>query len=114
MKLKRISAIVRPHRLEEVKTAVAEVGVSGMSVSDVRGAGNSPELPIFFGNQEIQVPLPVKSKIVVVVPESKVDEIIQAILLAAATGEPGDGKVFVEPVADALRIRTGERGELAV
>lgn len=114
MKLKRISAIVRPHRLEEVKTAVADVGVSGMSVSDVRGAGNSPELPIFFGNQEIQVPLPVKSKLVVVVPEDKVEEIVQAIILAAATGEPGDGKIFVEPVLDALRIRTGERGEVAV
>lgn len=106
----RITSFLRPHRLEAVKTAVAEVGITGMSVSDVRGRGNSPEKSVFFGGQELLVGLPMRSKLVVVVGDELKEAVIEAILEHARTGEPGDGKVFVEPIAEVLRVRTGERG----
>lgn len=106
----RITAFVRPHKLEEVKTHIANLGISGMSVSDVRGCGNSPERASTFGGQVVLVALPVKSKIMVVAPDDLREPIIEAIIEAARTGEPGDGKIFVEEVTDAIRIRTEERG----
>lgn len=106
----RITAFVRPHKLEEVKTHVANLGISGMSVSDVRGCGNSPERAGTFAGQVVLVALPVKSKIMVVAPDELREPIIEAISEAARTGEPGDGKIFVERVSDVIRIRTLERG----
>lgn len=110
----RITAFVRPHKLEEVKTAVASLDISGMSVSDVRGCGNSPERPVVFAGQELLIALPVRSKLVVVARDDLREPIVRAILEAARTGEPGDGKIFIERMADAIRIRTGERGDVAV
>lgn len=110
----RITCIIRPHRLEQVKSAIAALGVSGMNVADVRGRGASPESTTLFGGEPFVVPLPIKSKIEVVVPDASCEAVIEAILQNARTGEPGDGKVFVERVTDALRIRTGERGETAI
>lgn len=110
----KVTCIVRPHKLEEVKTAIANVGVTGMSVSDVRGRGNSEEKAVWFGGQEILVALPIKSKIVVVVPDELAELVVQSVLQSAKTGEAGDGKIFLEPVSDAIRIRTLERGEVAV
>lgn len=110
----KITCYIRPFKLEEVKTAIADLGVSGMSVSDVRGCGNSPEQPSYFGGQEYLVSLPIKSKLVVVVEDELREAVVEAIVEHARTGEPGDGKVFVEPVSDALRIRTLERGDSAV
>lgn len=108
--MKRIVAMIRPHRLDEVKTAIANLGVTGLTVNDVRGAGASPERPTLLGGAEILIALPIKAKITVVVPDELVEAVIEAIIDQARTGEPGDGKIFVEPVDDALRIRTGERG----
>lgn len=110
----RITAFVRPHRLEEVKTAVTQVGVSGITVTDVRGRGSSPETATFLAGQEILVALPVRSKLEVVVPEEMAEEVVAAVVQSARTGEPGDGKLFIEPVEDVVRIRTGERGQDAV
>lgn len=110
----RITAYVRPHKLEEVKTAVSNLGVSGLTVTDVRGCGSSPERPASFAGQEILVTLPVRSKLETVVPEAMQEAVIEAIVKFARTGEPGDGKVFVEPIEDAVRVRTGERGPDAV
>jgi nitrogen regulatory protein PII len=110
----RVIAYVRPHKLEEVKTAVSNVGVSGLTVTDCRGCGSSPERPAFLAGQEVLVALPVRSKLEVVVPADLAEEVVQAIVQSARTGEPGDGKVFVEPIEDVLRIRTGERGQDAV
>jgi nitrogen regulatory protein P-II 1 len=110
----RITAFLRPHKLEEVKTAIAMHDISGMSVSDVRGCGNSPERPALFAGQEMLIALPVRSKVVVVVPDELVEPIVDAIVASARTGEPGDGKVFIERMHDAIRVRTGERGEAAV
>lgn len=106
----RITCYMRPHRLEAVKTAVADVGITGMSVSDVRGRGSSPERAVVFAGHELHVSLPMKSKLVVVVDDDLREEVIQAMIANARTGEEGDGKIFVEPIIDAIRIRTLERG----
>ena len=110
----RVTAYVRPHRLEQVKTAVANLGVTGLTVTDVRGCGSSPERSSTFGGQDVLVALPVRSKLEVIVEEALVEALIGAIMANARTGQPGDGKIFVEPIEDALRIRTGERGPGAV
>lgn len=110
----RLTCYLRPHRLEAVKSAVASLGVSGMTVSDVRGTGNSPESTDWFGGDPSLVALPIRSKMEVVVPDDLCEEVVATILENAQTGESGDGKIFLEPVADALRIRTEERGEQAV
>jgi nitrogen regulatory protein PII len=110
----RVTAYVRPHRLEQVKTAVANLGVTGLTVTDVRGCGSSPERPSTFGGQDVLVALPVRSKLEVIVDEAFLEGLIAAISDNARTGLPGDGKVFVEPIVDAVRIRTGERGPAAV
>lgn len=83
-----------------------------MTVSDVRGTGNSEETSR-FGTGTSAVALPIRSRIEVVVPAEQVPEVIDAILETARTGEPGDGKIFVEPILDAIRIRTGETGSVA-
>lgn len=108
----RITCYVRPHRLEAVKSAIADTGVTGMNVADVRGTGNSPETSRWGG--AAVVAMPIRSRIEVVAEASLQEEIIQAILSAAQTGESGDGKIFVEPVEDVLRVRTGERGQAAL
>lgn len=103
----RVTCILRPHQLELVKSAIAALGVGGMTVSDVRGTGNSPER----GDLPGILALPIRSKIEVVVEDSLAQLVVDSILDGARTGEPGDGKIFLEPVADAIRIRTEERGE---
>ena len=110
----KVTAYVRPHRLEDVKTAVSNLGISGLTVTDVRGCGSSPEEPSTFAGQEMLVALPVRSKIEVVVPDKLLEPVINAVIETARTGEPGDGKVFVEPVIDAIRIRTEEQGDSVV
>lgn len=110
----KITAFVRPHRLEDVKTAVSNLEISGLTVTDVRGCGNSPEEPATFAGQEMLIALPIRSKLEVVVPEALQEPVINAVIEAARTGEPGDGKVFVEPVLEAIRIRTDERGDSVV
>jgi len=110
----RVLCYIRPHRLEMVKSAIAALGVSGMNVTDVRGTGNSPESSSWLRGDGSVVPLPIRSRIEVVAPDEMKDEILAAILENAQTGEAGDGKVFVEQVTDAIRIRTEERGEAAV
>mgnify|MGYP002336294854 CR=1 FL=1 len=110
----RLICIIRPHKLEQVKTALAALGITGMTVSDVRGTGASPESAAWMGSQEHMIALPLKAKIEVVAPESLKEELIGAVLANARTGEPGDGKMFIVQVADALRVRTLERGETAI
>lgn len=107
----RIIAYIRPHRLEEVKSALAMLPISGLTVSDTRGCGNNPETTSSFFGQEIVISLPIRSKVEVVVPANLQEAVVSAICDAARTGEPGDGKVFIEPVTDSVRIRTLERGE---
>ncbi|CAN5476944.1 nitrogen regulator P-II GlnB [soil metagenome] len=110
----RIVAYLRPHRLEGVRSAVAALGVNGMTVSDCRGTGVSREQSAWLGGVEAVSALPIRSKVEVVIPNERQEEVVAAIIENAQTGEADDGKIFIEPVEDALRIRTGERGELAV
>jgi nitrogen regulatory protein P-II 1 len=110
----RIVAIFRPHRLEQVKSAVAALGITGMTVTDARGTGTSPEVPNWFGGEEQLIAMPIKTKMELVVSDELVEPVIETILDHARTGEPGDRKIFVERLEDAVRIRTGERGEAGV
>lgn len=110
----RLICFIRPHKLEQVKTALAALGISGMNVSDVRGVGNSPERATWLGGEQHLVALPIKSKLEVVAPDDLQEPMIEAILANARTGEPGDGKIFVERITDVIRVRTEERGEAAI
>jgi len=110
----RITCMIRPHKLEQVKSAIASLGVSGLNVTDVRGVGNSPEKPSWFAGEQHLVALPIKAKLEVIAPDELKDALVESIVQNARTGEPGDGKIFVEKIVDAIRIRTAERGDSAV
>ena len=112
--MKKIEAIIRPFKLEEVKDALAEVGVVGMSVSEVKGCGRQKGHTEIYRGSEYTVDFLPKVKIETVVADGTVDDAIAAITKAAATGKIGDGKIFVQPIEQAIRIRTGESGEEAV
>jgi len=112
--MKQITAMIRPSKVDAVKTALVEIGVIGMTVSDARGFGQQKgQVEIYRGN-EYKVDFISKAKVVLVVNDDKVTPAIEAISKAARTGEIGDGKIFVTPVEQAIRIRTGESGEAAI
>jgi nitrogen regulatory protein P-II 2 len=106
--MKLIKSIVRPNKVDEVKDALAKVGVSGITVTEVRGHGKQKGHTAIYRGQEYSVSLLPKMEVEVVVPESIADEAVKAIIAAARTGEIGDGRVFVFPVDHSYRIRTGE------
>ncbi len=110
----RIITFIRPHRLEMVKTAIAALGVNGMTVADVRGTGNSHEKAAWLGGNQGLIALPMRVRLEVVVDDSLQEPVIESILETAQTGESGDGKIFVERILDAVRIRTEERGDSAL
>ena len=110
----RIEAIIRPSRLDEVKSALDELGVRGISVTEIKGAGKQKGYTQHYRGSEYQVNLLPKVQLVVVVADSQQESVIGAIEGSARTGEIGDGKIFVTPVLEAIRIRTGERGDIAV
>jgi nitrogen regulatory protein P-II 1 len=110
----KIEAIVRPERLDEVKSALDELGITGLTITEVRGSGKQRGYVHHYRGAEYQVNLLDKVKIETVLPDALVSEAVEAIAKAARTGEVGDGKIFVFPVADAVRVRTGERGDAAV
>jgi nitrogen regulatory protein PII len=107
--MKLLKCIVRPNKVDEVKDALSKLSVSGMTVSEVRGHGKQKGHTAIYRGQEYNVSLLPKMEIEVVVPESMVDDAIKAIIEAARTGEIGDGRVFVIPVTDSYKIRTGEK-----
>ena len=109
--MKRIVCIIRPLKLDEVKIALSEIDVTGMTVYDVRGMGRQGGHRESFRGADYAIDLPTKVKIEMIVRDEDVDQILEAILATAATGEQGDGKIFVLPVEEAIRIRTDERGE---
>jgi len=112
--VKKIECVIRPIKIDDVKEAVSNVGITGMTVTDVRGYGRQRgRTEKYRGNTYIVNLLP-KVKVEFVVPDDRVEEVVEAILDAAQTGEIGDGKVFVADVEQAVRIRTGERGESAL
>lgn len=106
-----ICAIFRPHRLQDVKEALADLGVVGMTVTDVRGAGRQKGQVERYRGSEYTIDLLAKIKIDVAVLDDQCEEVVQAIRKAAYTGEIGDGKIFILQLEDSVRVRTGERGE---
>jgi nitrogen regulatory protein PII len=109
--MKLIMAVIRPHRLQEVKEALSEIGMAGLTVTDVRGAGKQKGQVERYRGSEYSVDLLAKCKVEVATTDDQCEEAIQAIRKAAYTGEIGDGKIFILNLDDAMRIRTGERGE---
>lgn len=112
--MKRIEAFIRVNKLEDVKRALEEVGVLGMSVEQVRGYGRQQGQHDQFRGSTYALNLIPKVKLELVVTDDRVEESINAIIESAQTGELGDGKIFVSDVIDAVRIRTGERGQAAL
>jgi nitrogen regulatory protein P-II 1 len=110
----KIEAIIRPERLDDVKSGLDEIGIHGITVQEVRGAGQQRGYVHRYRGAEYRVNLLEKIKLETVVADSQVDEAIQVIVTAGRTGEVGDGKIFLIPVTDAVRVRTGERGEAAI
>jgi nitrogen regulatory protein P-II 1 len=112
--MKMILAFIKPHKIDEVKNALSEVGVHGMSVSEIKGFGRTGGKTEVFRGSAYQVDFVPKLRLEVVVTEEQVHPVLDALERSAKTGKIGDGKIFVLPVDEALRIRTGERGETAI
>jgi nitrogen regulatory protein P-II 1 len=112
--MKKVEAVVRPHLLDAVKTALQEVGVVGMTVTEVKGFGRQKGHTETYRGSEYKVDFLPKVKIEVAIPAELVEKAIEAIVRTAKTGKFGDGKVFVTSLEEAVRIRTGERGEDAL
>jgi nitrogen regulatory protein PII len=107
--MKLIKSIVRPNKIDEVKDALAQLNISGMTVTEVRGHGKQKGHTAIYRGKEYNVSLLPKMEVEIVVSDSQVDDAIRAIVDTARTGEIGDGRVFVFPVLESYRIRTGER-----
>ncbi|MDP9163180.1 MAG: P-II family nitrogen regulator [Pseudomonadota bacterium] len=112
--MKKIEAIIKPFKLDDVKDALHEAGVSGITVSEVKGFGRQKGHTELYRGAEYVVDFLPKVKVEVVVDDSVVDRVIEAIEASAKTGRIGDGKIFVTPVEQAIRIRTGDRGHDAI
>lgn len=112
--MKKIEAIIQPHRLENVKEALRSIGIAGMTVVEVRGHGRQKGHKEVYRGQEYQVDLIPKVKVELVVPSERTEEVARTLAAAARTGAIGDGKIFVTEVVDAIRIRNDDRGEAAL
>jgi len=112
--MKKIEAIIKPFKLEEAKEALAEVGIQGMTVTEVKGFGRQKGHTEIYRGSEYTVDFLPKVKIEVVVEDDIADQVAKAIVDSVSTGKIGDGKVFISPVEEAIRIRTGETGAVAV
>ena len=112
--MKKIEAIRKPFKLEEVKEALGEVGIEGMTVTEVKGFGRQKGHTEIYRGSEYTVDFLPKIKIETVLPDAQVQPAVDAIVQSAHTGKIGDGKIFISPIREAVRIRTDERGEKAI
>jgi nitrogen regulatory protein P-II 1 len=112
--MKKIEAIIQPHKLDDVKDALKGIGIDGMTILEVRGHGRQKGHKEVYRGMEYQVDLLPKIKLELVVPDARAEEVIRTLVSAARTGKIGDGKVFVFEVAEAVRIRNDDRGDLAL
>ena len=112
--MKRIEAIIQPHKLEEVKEALKGIGVDGMTITEVRGHGRQKGHKEVYRGMEYQVDLLPKVKLELVISDQRQEEVIRTLVAAARSGKIGDGKIFVYDVADAIRIRNDDRGDSAL
>ena len=112
--MKKIEAIIKPFKLDEVKEALQEVGLTGITVTEAKGFGRQKGHTELYRGAEYVVDFLPKVKLEVVVPDAQAEQVVEAIAAAAATGRIGDGKIFVSNIESALRIRTGEKDEAAI
>lgn len=112
--MKKVEAIIKPFKLEEVKEALAGVGVQGLTVSEVKGFGRQKGHKELYRGAEYVVEFLPKVKLEIVVTDDSLKDVVDAIVKAASTGRIGDGKIFVSPIEDAVRIRTGESGDIVL
>jgi nitrogen regulatory protein P-II 1 len=114
MTMKKVEAIIKPFKLDEVKESLSEIGVHGMTVTEVKGFGRTGGKKEVYRGSAYVVDFVPKVKLEIIVPEDSVRQVVNAIIEAAKTGRIGDGKIFVTPVDEVIRIRTGETGEDAI
>jgi nitrogen regulatory protein P-II 1 len=112
--MKRIEAIIQPHKLEDVKEALKAIGIDGMTIMEVRGHGRQKGHKEVYRGMEYQVDLLPKVKIEMVVTDERLEEVVRTLVSSARTGKIGDGKIFVYEVAEAIRIRNDDRGDAAL
>lgn len=112
--MKKIEAIIQPHKLDEVKDSLKNIGVDGMTITEVRGHGRQKGHKEVYRGMEYEVDMLPKVKVEVVVPDDRLDEVSRTLVASARTGKIGDGKVFVYDVLEAIRIRNDETGEAAL
>ena len=112
--MKKIEAVIKPFKLDEVREALSEIGVTGLTVTEVKGFGRQKGHTELYRGAEYVVDFLPKVKVEIVIQDTLVDRVIESIIKAARTGKIGDGKIFVYPVEQVVRIRTGEIGEAAV
>jgi nitrogen regulatory protein P-II 1 len=112
--MKKIEAIVRPFRIDDVREALAEIGVKGMTLTEVKGYGRQKGHTELYRGSEYQIDFLPKIKLEVIVPDRLSEQVVDTILRTAKTGQVGDGKIFIINVEDAVRVRTGESGEAAL
>ena len=112
--MKLVTAIIKPFKLDEVRKAISDIGVQGVTVTEVRGFGRQRGHTEIYRGAEYMVEFVPKTKIEVAVTDDMLDSVIEAVQKSAHTGKVGDGKIFVSQIEDAIRIRTGERGDAAV
>lgn len=112
--MKKILAIIRPDKLEEVKQALEDIGCNGLTIKEVRGRGIQLGITESYRGHDYKVDLLPKTEIEIVTTEEDLDNIVDTIVKTAQTGDIGDGKIFISPVEEVIRIRTGERGDKAI
>ena len=112
--MKQIEAIIKPFKLDEVKEALTKVGIQGMTITEVKGFGRQKGHTELYRGAEYSVDFLPKVKIQILVPDDKVSQVVDAILQTSRTGKIGDGKIFIVPVEEVIRIRTGEKGPDAI
>jgi nitrogen regulatory protein P-II 1 len=112
--MKKIEAIIKPFKLDDVKAALHQIGITGMTLTDVKGYGRQKGHVEIYRGAEYMVDFIPKIKLGIIVPAEKVDEVVETIIAAARTGKIGDGKIFVLPVNEVIRVRTGETGNDAI
>jgi nitrogen regulatory protein P-II 1 len=112
--MKEIMAIIRPNKLDEVKAALEEIGCHGITVTEVKGRGRQLGITESYRGSDYRIDMLPKTRLEIIVADVDAEDVIKAILKTAHTGDIGDGKIFISPVEEVVRIRTGERGEKAV
>jgi nitrogen regulatory protein P-II 1 len=112
--MKEVLAIIRPNKLDEVKNALEEIGCHGMTITDVKGRGRQLGITESYRGSDYRIDLLPKIRLEIIVKDEEINQVVDTIVKTAQTGDIGDGKIFISPVEEVVRIRTGERGEKAV